>query len=222
MVVVCKFLCRNVLATCEAHIGKLSFQQLMSDVADICKVDHFSLYFHHSDAQTQVVTSATFDDISTLFRSNNGSETKVFLFDVVPNDVDEEAMLTEENSSSIVPVPMARMKLKIGLGKKGYIYNEVGRNVFKCERGSEWSRDGEVLFLFRIQCYQMIFWVAADAHADSVIVEGTPVKCEYIFRSEENVLTEGFHTWESNFGAHKGFEWWRASGLRCWTRILSH
>ena len=117
---------------------------------------------------------------------------------------------------------MARMKLKIGPRKEGYIYNEVGRNVFKCERGSEWSRDGDLLFLFRIQCYQMIFWVAADAHADSVIVEGTPVRCEYIFRSTENVLTEGVHTGESNIGAHKGFEKWRKSGHRCLTRILSH
>ena len=128
----------------------------------------------------------------------------MFHFHVVPNDVDDEAMLTEEDSPSIVPVPMPRMRFRVGLGKTGYIYNQVGRNVFKCERGSEWSRDGHLLFPFRIQCYQMIFWVAADAHPDSVIVEGTPVKCEYIFRSTEKVLTEGFHTWESNTGAYKG------------------
>ena len=68
----------------------------------------------------------------------------------------------------------------------------------------------------------MIYWVAADAPADIVIVEGFPAVCEYIFRSTEDVLTEGLHIWESNFGAHKGYEEWQATGLQCKTTSLSH
>ena len=120
---------------------------------------------------------------------------------------------------AIVPFPMPTQRFRIGSKQHGYVYNEVGRNVFKCERGSDWARQGQLLFLFRIHCPQTTYWVAADAHADSVIVEGFPAVCEYVFRSTEDVLDEGLHMWESNFGAHQGYQSWKA-GLQCLTEQI--
>ena len=49
--------------------------------------------------------------------------------------------------------------LRIGKESFGYNYTWQQQDLYKCERGSDWCKDGEVLWLFRADDGQ---WHAVD------------------------------------------------------------
>ena len=97
---------------------------------------------------------------------------------------------------------------EVGPEMHGYVYVFRNPGLWKCGRGSDWSRAGEVLFIFEKDG----FWVAADAEeceTESKVIAATG---QALFRTAENALALGWYTWESNF-ASRGHTEWRSTGL---------
>ena len=100
--------------------------------------------------------------------------------------------------------------LRIGPARLRYNYTRLSKDHYQCERGSDWAPNGWTLHLL------LAFgsWVALDVPPDAstaadVMLVGVP-----IFRSNSNVLEEGWHEWETNYGAHVSRQNWRATNLR--------
>ena len=88
---------------------------------------------------------------------------------------------------------------RIGPASHGYVYSLVRPGLWKCERGSDWSRAGEVLFLFE----KDVFSVAADAEETETSLAMISSRGQAIFRTEENALGR----------ASRGSTEWRSTGL---------
>ena len=80
-------------------------------------------------------------------------------------------------------------RLRIGKETHGYIYAKVVEGIYKCERGSDWKEEGQLLWLFK---HENGSWQACDGHdGEEVTQMGGGVR----FSSCENVLAEGNHDW---------------------------
>ena len=110
-------------------------------------------------------------------------------------------------------------RLRIGPARHGYVYTLLHPGVYpglwKCDRGSDWARPSEVLFLFQTGG----FWVAADAEEWETSLGAIAATGQPIFRTGENALEPGWHTWQTN-PAGRGSTEWRSTGLSCETTRL--
>ena len=75
-------------------------------------------------------------------------------------------------------------KLRIGAQSYGYVYTQISMGTYKCSRGSDKARPGEVLWLRRVSGD----WLASDADSET---------SEYVvrFSSKEDILSPGWHSW---------------------------
>ena len=70
-----------------------------------------------------------------------------------------------------------------------------GEEMYICEKGSEWSRNGEFLVLR----FDSGTWTAADS-----VIEGNTLRCrQLVFQCEGDITEPGWHCWKMNFNASK-------------------
>ena len=117
------------------------------------------------------------------------------------------------SASAIVPVGVPDV-FRIGPERHGYVYTRMTAGLWKCRRGSDWKQHAEVLFLVNNNGY----WTAMDAPGQLNVLQDVLEAGHPIFRSQQDVLTAGWHEWETNYAARPGIEW-RATGLSCMTTI---
>jgi hypothetical protein len=90
--------------------------------------------------------------------------------------------------------------------KNGYEFHYTkeeinGEVLYVCSKGSQWSRPGEFLVLRKKGAY----WIAWDSsRVDDALQVRQPV-----FRSDEDITAEGWHTWQTNDKASsdEGDDW---------------
>ena len=75
--------------------------------------------------------------------------------------------------------------LRIGPHKHAYVYTQIARNKYRCSRGSDQAKPGEVLWLRRVGGE----WLASDADSE------TPSEYVVRFSSKEDILSPGWHSW---------------------------
>ncbi len=91
--------------------------------------------------------------------------------------------------------------------RNGYAYKYTkesigGETVYTCTKASQWGRPGEVLVLMNMEENGSVYWIACDSFQDG----GTLRVRQPVFRSAENVTTEGYHQWQTNSKANKDHE----------------
>ena len=92
-------------------------------------------------------------------------------------------------------------QFSIGTGKafkNGYAYHYTkeeidGEVVYVCSKGSQWCKPGEFLVL-RKKGARWIAW-------DSLPSYNTLLARQPVFRSDEDITAEGWHTWQTNYSA---------------------
>ncbi len=66
--------------------------------------------------------------------------------------------------------------------------------------------------------------MAVDAHVDSmendIRGDNNYLSANAVFRTMEDVMIEGWHAWETNYGVEARVEDWRTTGLSCLTTVL--
>ena len=100
----------------------------------------------------------------------------------------EPAVSGEAASVALEPVALALAEpktLRIGALKYGYVYTQISMGTYKCSRGSDKARPGEVLWLRRVRGE----WLASDADSE------TPSEYVVRFSSKEDILSPGWHSW---------------------------
>ena len=111
--------------------------------------------------------------------------------------------------------PKRVTQLRIGPEKQGFIYHLLEADTWQCVKGSDWAADGEKLVLKKSESDQ--HWTAFDvanyADADTI---GVPV-----FRTSENPIEEGYHTWQANGNRSRSSPTWRDMGGAFKTTHLS-
>ena len=91
---------------------------------------------------------------------------------------------------AIVAVPVSSpQRLRIGKASYGYNYEKFAEGIYKCERGSDWKEEGQVLWLFQLDNGT---WQAADGHEGESV---TQMENRIRFSSCEHILAEGNHEW---------------------------
>ena len=137
---------------------------------------------------------------------------------VIVDEAPDTAMSIVAQTPDTTPAVFAQ-RLRIGPARHGYVHAllhpGVCLGIWKCDRGSDWARPSEVLFLFQTGG----FWVAADAEEWETSLEAIAATGQPIFRTEENALEPGWHTWQTN-PAGRGSTEWRSTNLSCATTML--
>ena len=98
-----------------------------------------------------------------------------------------ELVALEPDALETVALELAEPKtLRIGSQKYAYVYTQIARGTYRCCRGSDQSKPGEVLWL-----RQTIegAWFASDADSE------TPIVYVDRFSSTEDILSPGWHSW---------------------------
>ena len=97
------------------------------------------------------------------------------------------AVEPEPDALEIVAVERAEpTTLRIGAQKYAYVYTQIARGTYRCSRGSDQSKPGEVLWLRQGDDGA---WFASDADSE------TPTVYVDRFSSTEDILRPGWHSW---------------------------
>ena len=73
----------------------------------------------------------------------------------------------------------------------------AAERVYVCSKGSDYSREGEFLVLRQEDGH----WTASDSSRAN---DGALVSHQPVFRSDEDITTPGWHTWQTNYNASAG------------------
>ena len=107
--------------------------------------------------------------------------------------------------------------VRIGPERHGYVYHEKG-DMWKAVRGMDRAAANEVLYMLKESDG---YWYAVNASKEMKSVADVKMGGVGVFRTRENALSGGWHTWETNWNAScGGLASWQATGLCCETTWL--
>ena len=94
--------------------------------------------------------------------------------------------------------------IRSGPQRHGYVYTYVGDGTYKCERGSDWKDNNEVLWLMK----EHDAWYAFDA-PENAIPTSVPTNKVIFISTGADAHIAGWHTWimkKSNNDAQGRFQ----------------
>ena len=108
------------------------------------------------------------------------------------------------------------MNFRIGPPRHAYCYQKLCEGLYKCTKKRAWAPDAQKLFLLQNGGW----WIVFDAPEQSCTVAEVLAVGKAVFRSQEAVLIEGWHTWATNDAASSATAIWNETGLSCLTTFL--